>query len=64
LKKIHKDIHGANGAKKRDQARAALEAIRDEKAIPSLYREFGGSQTDQVLLIEIPTGSCGTPRPR
>ena len=52
MKKIHKDIHGSNGARKRDQARAALEAIRDEKAIPSLYREFGGGQTDQLLLIQ------------
>ena len=52
LKKIHKDIHGSNGARRRDQARADFEAIRDEKAIPSLYREFGGSQTDQILLIE------------
>ncbi len=52
VKKIHKDIHGSNGAKKRDLARAAFEAIRDEKAISSLYREFGGSPTDQVLLIQ------------
>lgn len=52
LKKIHRDIHGSNGAKKRDQAQAAFEAIRDERAIPSLYREFGSTQTDQILLIE------------
>ncbi len=52
LKKIHKDIHGANGAKKRQAARAAFEAIRDEKAIPSLYREFAGGRTDQFMLID------------
>jgi hypothetical protein len=52
LKKIHKEIHGANGAKKRQLARAAFEAIRDEKAIPSLYREFAGGGTDQLMLIE------------
>jgi hypothetical protein len=52
LKKIHKDIHGVNGAKKLRAARAALEAIRDEKAIPSLYREFAGGRTDQLILIE------------
>jgi hypothetical protein len=52
LKKIHKDIHGSYGARKRDQALAAFEAIADPKAIPSLYREFGGSETDQVLLIQ------------
>ena len=37
---------------KRDLAREAFEAIRDEKAIPSLYREFRGGQTDQILLIQ------------
>jgi hypothetical protein len=52
LKRIHRDIHGSNGAKKRDAAIAAFEAIRDEKAVPSLYREFIGGQTDQILLIE------------
>jgi hypothetical protein len=52
LRKIHKDIHGLSGAEKRDQARTAFEAIRDEKAIPSLYQEFGGSPTDQVLLLQ------------
>lgn len=52
LKRIHKDIHGSNGARKRDLARSAFEAIRDERAIPSLYREFGSSQTDQLMLIE------------
>ena len=52
VKKIHKDIHGSNGAKKCDLARAAFEAIHDEKAIPSLYREFGSSPTDQLLLIQ------------
>jgi hypothetical protein len=54
LKKIHRDIHGSNGAKKRDQAQAALDAIVDPKTIPSLYREFAGSgQTDQLILVQI-----------
>ena len=54
LKKIHKDIHGANGARKRDQAQAALDAITDPKAIPVLYHEFAGSgQTDQLILIQV-----------
>jgi hypothetical protein len=52
LKRIHRDIHGTNGTKKRDLARAAFEAIREEKAIPSLYREFAGSPSDQILLIQ------------
>ena len=42
LKKIHKDVHGSNGAKKRDVAQAALAAISDPRAIMPLYREFGG----------------------
>ena len=41
LKKIHKDIHGANGAKKQEQAQAAIDAITDPRAIPSIYRAFG-----------------------
>jgi hypothetical protein len=54
LKKIHRDIHGSNGAKKRDQAQEALDAIADPKAIPSLYREFAGSgQTDQLILVQV-----------
>ncbi len=54
MKKIHKDIHGTNGAKKRDQAKAAFDAITDPNAIPSLYREFAGSgQTDQLILIQV-----------
>lgn len=51
LRKIHRDIHGSNGPRKRDAAWAEFEAIRDERAIPSMYREFGGSQIDQLLLI-------------
>ena len=34
VKKIHKDIHGSNGAKRRDQAQAALEAITDPEGHP------------------------------
>lgn len=54
LDRIHKDIHGAHGAKRADQARDALAAITDPDAIPSLYREFGHSgQIDQLLLIQV-----------
>jgi hypothetical protein len=54
VKKIHKDIHGSHGARKRDQAQTALDAIVDPKAIASLYREFAGrSQTDQMILIQV-----------
>ena len=52
LARIHKDIHGSNGTRKREQARESFEAIRDEKAIPSLYREFAGGQADQILMIQ------------
>jgi hypothetical protein len=52
LKKIHKDIHGSSSAKKYAAAREAFEAIRDERAIPSLYREFVSSPNDQILLIQ------------
>src|SRR5262249_6832188 len=54
LKQVHKDIHGSNGAKRRDQAQAELDAITDPTAIPSLYREFAGrSETDQSILIQV-----------
>jgi hypothetical protein len=53
LKKLHKDIHGANGVKKRDHAQAALLAITDPRAILPLYREFGAGQLDQLILIQV-----------
>lgn len=53
LKKLHKDIHGANGAKKRDEAQAALLAITDPRAMLSVYREFGGGRVDQMILIRV-----------
>jgi hypothetical protein len=54
LGKIHKDIHGANGVKRREQAQASLDAIADPKAIPSLYREFGHSgPVDQLILVQV-----------
>jgi hypothetical protein len=53
LKKLHKDIHGSNGAKKRDLAQAALIAITDPRAIPSVYREFGGGERDPLIAIQI-----------
>ncbi len=53
LKKLHKDIHGKNGAKKQDAAQAALLAITDPRAIVAVYREFGGGQLDQTILIQV-----------
>jgi hypothetical protein len=53
LKKIHKDVHGTNGAKKRDIAQAILAAISDPRAILPVYRELGGGgQMDQVILVQ------------
>jgi hypothetical protein len=53
LRKLHKDIHGTGGAKKRDEAQAALDAITDAHVIPSVYREFSRGQLDQTILIQI-----------
>jgi hypothetical protein len=54
LKKIHKDVHGTNGAKKHDVAQAALAAISDPRAILPVYRELGGGgQMDQVILVQV-----------
>ena len=54
LKKIHKDIHGGNGAKKREIALAAVADISDPRAILPVYREFGGGgQIDQVIVIQV-----------
>ena len=54
LRKIHKDIHGSNGPKKRDIALAAVAAISEPRVVLPLYREFGGGgQIDQVILIQV-----------
>ena len=53
LKKLHKDVHGRNGAKKQDAAEAALLAITDPRAIISVYREFGGGKIDQTILLQV-----------
>jgi hypothetical protein len=54
LKKIHKDIHGTNGAKKRELAHAAVAEISDPRAVLPVYREFGGGgQVDQVILVQV-----------
>ncbi len=54
LKKIHKDIHGTNGAKKRELAQAELDKISDPRAVASVYREFGGrGPSDQSLLVDV-----------
>jgi hypothetical protein len=54
LNKIHKDIHGTHGPKRRDIAQAALAAISEPRAILPLYRQFGGGgQIDQVILVQV-----------
>jgi hypothetical protein len=53
LKKLHKDIHGTNGAKKREMALISVADISDARAILPVYREFGGGgQIDQVILVQ------------
>jgi hypothetical protein len=54
LRKVHKDIHGVNGAKKRDEAQAVLDAITDPRAIPSIYRSFGvGGPSHQRIAVQM-----------
>ena len=54
LKKVHKDIHGANGKPKKDLAQADLDKISDPRAVLSVYREFaGGGKSDQLILIDV-----------
>jgi hypothetical protein len=54
LRKIHRDIHGTNGAKKQEAAQAALDAIADPAAVSSVYREFaGGGERDQLLAVQV-----------
>jgi hypothetical protein len=53
LKKLHKDIHGSHGAKKREVAQGALHSITDPRVILSLYREFGAGRLDQAILIQV-----------
>ncbi len=54
LKKLHKDIHGTNGARKREIALAATAEISDPRAVLPVYREFGGGgQIDQVIVIQV-----------
>lgn len=50
LKKLHREIHGG---KKAAEAQAALDEIDDPRAIPALYREFGGGgEVDQGTLVQ------------
>jgi hypothetical protein len=54
LKKLHKDIHGANGKAKRNLAQAEFDKISDPRAIASVYREFrGGDDLDQFILLDV-----------
>jgi hypothetical protein len=51
FKKWHKDVHGG---KKQEETRAALDAITDPAAVPSIYREFcGGGATDQEIGVQL-----------
>ncbi|MFO0888967.1 MAG: hypothetical protein U0790_07440 [Isosphaeraceae bacterium] len=53
LKKLHKDLHGANGPDRQASAQAELDAIKDFRAVPPLYREFGRGKLDQAILIQV-----------
>jgi hypothetical protein len=54
LRKLHKDIHGTNGATKREVAQSEVDAITDPRAILAVYREFaGGGPSDQNILIQV-----------
>jgi hypothetical protein len=54
LRKLHKDIHGTNGAEKARIAQEGLNGISDPRAVLPLYREFGGGgELDQVILIQL-----------
>lgn len=53
LRKLHKDVHGANGPERQASVQAELDAIRDERAVVPLYREFGRGKLDQSLLIQV-----------
>ncbi len=47
----HREIHGG---KKRAEAQAALDAVTDPAAIPSVYREFaGGGERDQMIAVQV-----------
>jgi HEAT repeat protein len=50
LKKIHKDIHKGP---RQDEARKAIEAIEDPRAVAPIYREFGnGGPSDQLIAVQ------------
>jgi hypothetical protein len=54
LRKLHKDVHGTNGTERREIAQAELDAIKEPRAVLSLYREFGGGgKLDQSILIQV-----------
>jgi hypothetical protein len=58
LKKIHKEIHA--GGKKQTAAEDALTAIEEPRAVPTIYREFSGGATDQLIAIRA-LGHLATP---
>jgi hypothetical protein len=54
FRKLHKDVHGTNGEKKRETAMKAIDAIKDPAAVLPAYRAFGGgSADDQMILLAI-----------
>jgi hypothetical protein len=51
LKKHHKEIHGG---KNQAETEEELGRITDPKAVPALYREFGGGgEQDQKILVQV-----------
>jgi hypothetical protein len=51
LRMWHRELHGG---KKRAEAQAALDAVTDPAAIPSVYREFaGGGERDQMIAVQV-----------
>ncbi len=56
LKTWHKAIHDRKkpDPRKRDEAQAALDRITDPRAIPAIYREFGGGgAADQAVAVQL-----------
>jgi hypothetical protein len=52
LKRWHRDVHGTG--KRAAEAQAALDEVADPKAVPSVYREFGGGgQVDQLIAVQV-----------
>lgn len=54
LKRWHRDLHGKRRLADAEATQAAIDAIDDPAAVPSVYREFcGGSSVDQAIGVQI-----------